>query len=102
MDGMKDAEIVMTEEEEILRDELESFDPKYQQHYKTLYDAAEAAGQTALVAYWTFMATPAGQQLHLKLANVRDHAAENEVRRKQRESEMKLTAQGRKWFNGRG
>lgn len=92
----------MTDEEEILRDELESFDPKYQQHYKTLYDAAVAAGQTAIDAYWSFMATDAGHQLRMKLANVRDHAAENEARRRQRESEMKLTAQGRKWFNGRG
>lgn len=91
----------MNELEEILRDELESFDPKYQQNYKTLLDAAEAAGEHALEAYWAFMQTDEGQQLRTKLSGVTDYQAENEQRRKLRETEMSLTAQGRRWLQGR-
>ena len=91
----------MNELEEILRDELESFDPKYQQNYKTLLDAAEAAGEHALEAYWAFMQTDEGQQLRIKMAGVNDYQAENEQRRKLRETEMSLTAQGRRWLQGR-
>ena len=88
-------------EEEILRDELESFDPNYQRNYRTLQDAAKAAGEHAIKAYWAYMATPEGQQLGLSLEHVYDHQADNERRRVIREKELNLTAQGRKWLNGR-
>lgn len=85
---------------DILIDELESFDPKYQEHYKTLYAAACAAGEHALGAYWAYMTTPEGGKLAAAMATVHDHQADNEKRRALRESEMKLTVRGRKWLGG--
>jgi hypothetical protein len=86
--------------EEILRDELESFDPKYQENYKTLRDAAIAAGVHAMEAYADFLDTPEGAKLEKSLQGICDYQAENEARRALREAEMKLTPRGRRWFNG--
>jgi hypothetical protein len=90
----------MNEAEEILRDELESFDPKYQQNYKTLRDAAIAAGVYALQAYADFLDTPEGAKLEESLQGIHDYQADNENRRALREAELRLTPSGRKWLNG--
>lgn len=80
----------MATEKEVLIDELESFDPCYQQNYKTLGEAANAAGFWAWEAYVAYRQTPEGKKLEESLEGVPDYWAENEAQKKQLEAEIAL------------
>lgn len=76
-----------------LVEELEAFDPQYRTRYRTLRDAAEAAGIRDEFEDW--LQTDDGQR-YLDAARAHDHRADNEARRAELEANLRMASRGRK------
>lgn len=63
--------------------EVEAFDPKWQQNYDTLRDAAIAAN--CLPEYYDYLSTSEGKQRNIRLLNVPDTVLANRLERRMRE-----------------
>jgi hypothetical protein len=72
-----------------LFEELSAADPKWQQHYASLREAAVAAD--CLELYYDYLATADGQLRQLRLKDVPDTVRANKLERKQRERMLKHT-----------
>ncbi len=78
-----------------LLDELQSFDRNYQKHYKTLEDAARAAGEPAVELLRQFRTTDQGKSLTRLTEDVTDWQGENERRRAQLAAEISMNNRGK-------
>lgn len=75
-----------------LIEELEAFDPLYKTRYKSLRDAAKAAGIAREFEVW--VKSPDGQRW-LEVSKAHDHVADNHARRAQLEAELNMASRGR-------
>lgn len=73
---------------DILFEELDAFDKRWQLHYRTILEAAKAAG--ALIMYQEWLLTEPGQHYRELLREVPDTLAQNEAERKLRERAQEL------------
>ena len=78
----------MTQKHELF-EELEAFDPKWQEKHKSLFEAAQAAGANDLLR--EYLETPQGESYLAHIAAVRDYLTEIQEYQKELEaSESKL------------
>ena len=82
--------MITTEE---LKDELDSFNPKWKEHYKRLPDACKAAGIDDLLEEW--YSTPEGVTYLELHSDVHDYMADNEARKAQMEAEQNMLTRNR-------
>lgn len=66
-----------------LFEELDAFDPKWQEHYETLREAASAA--QVLPMYYLYMSTADGSLRHIRHSGIPNTVRANKLERNMRE-----------------